>query len=226
MTQPGRAELGSVRPDILSQMTFTLDIAISAPDVTKIRNAGQSVTLVRSVFGEVGLMSVEAKAIVAWLAFQPFQSNQVSWTGTGTVYGTASTLAPGDQILANAVCDQEAQAGFLYTLKDGTFSVTPHPGPYIYVENQNASPPFSFGLLQKATVNSPGTPAAVNALQVLFNEQAYFGISNDVKIFLASCAGGGTVLAQIPDNALTVQLTAQAPAANIGFNGSAFFLNP
>jgi hypothetical protein len=216
----------AVRPDTFNAMTFTLNIAIAAQDVTTIWEAGQSVTLVRPTFKEVGMKSVPSQAIVAWLAFQPFQSNQISWSGTGNVYASTCPLQAGNQITPNALCATDAQISFLYTLENGTFSATPHAGPYLYVENQMASPAFNFGIVQKATVNSADSASAVNALAILFNEQAYFVPSNTIQIFLSSCRTGGTILQQVAENALTIQLTEENPAANVGFDGSTFFLNP
>ena len=85
---------------------------------------------------------------------------------------------------------------------------------------------YEFGLAQQALVNGVSLIAPINALPLLFNEEATFMPTETVSIFLSSYAGNGVPLAGVPTNALTIELTPQTPVASVGFNDAtnAFYL--
>jgi hypothetical protein len=66
----------------------------------------------------------------------------------------------------------------------------------------------------------------LNALPVLYDEQAVFVPSDSILIFLSAYCTGDFVAGALPADALLVELTVQQPTAAVGFNdqSESFFL--
>jgi hypothetical protein len=205
-------------------MSYLVTISIPAADVSKIWQAGQAVMFVKPMFGAVTGAKMIAANIVGWLAFRPYETNQVSWNAAYYAYATTSPLTPGTTIIKNSTSPQQAQTGTVYIFENGVFSAQNSSDDSIFIRNLVAGPALSFGLEQPATVNNQQTTSVVNAIRILNQQEGTFTPEENIYAFLTPVCAGGTVLAQIPQNALPVQLTSQSPAANVGYNGSAFFL--
>jgi hypothetical protein len=208
-------------------MQYALDISIDSAGLQAIYGAGQSV-IVAQVVTSIATASATASSggLVAWIAFQPLQSNQVTWAPSYSLYATTTPLAPGAAIAMSSATNGPAQPGWLYTFQNGSFSGAPGTGTSYEVLNQTSGRSLSFGLACAATVNGTPVTAPASALPVLFNEQASFAPAGSVLIFPSSVSANGTFLGAVPLNALAVTLTPSAPTANVGFNDATdeFFL--
>jgi hypothetical protein len=207
-------------------MSYTVNISISAADVSRIWQAGQAVMFAKPMFGAVTGAKAYTATVVGWIAFLPYESNQVSWEAAYYAYATTSPMTPGTSITVNSTCPQQAQTGMVYLFENGVFTAQKGSGEYIFIRNMVSGPLLSFGLVQTATVNHQQMTSPVNAIMILYHQEATFTPEENVYIFLASSSSGGTILQAIPQNALAVPLTAQSPTANVGYNGSGFFLLP
>lgn len=207
---------------------YSVSIAIDDEGLTTIYDAEQFVTIVKSVQqGVNGAIGAASPYAVVWITFLPFEDNTVAWTDNFYPYATTTPLSPGNAIDVVSQSSVPAQPGFTYTFSDGQFAASPGTGTIYQIANQTASPPLSFGLAQQAAVNSVACTGPLNALSVLYNELGTFMPTDSIWIFLSGYADGGVVGGPVPSNALQIVLTAQQPAANVGFNDAdnAFYLS-
>ncbi|XXT20092.1 hypothetical protein WME94_00815 [Sorangium sp. So ce429] len=187
-----------------------IQIDIDKKGLDAIHAAGQSVALVKGGASPGG-------ATVAWLTFQPFQTNQVTWTESYDVYATTTLLAPNAVILVNSKSGS-AETGWTYTLEDGQFTAAAGGVTgAISVANQ-AQNGLSFGLLQQALVNNVAVSGPESAIPVLYNQTTFLTPSTTISIFLTPAGSNGTILYEVPSNALTVTATAASPTVNVGFD--------
>ncbi|AGA27234.1 hypothetical protein [Singulisphaera acidiphila] len=205
-------------------MQYQINISIDQGGLTQIYNANQYVTLVKSV--QSNPVS-SGNLPVAWIAFQPLEVNEITWIENYFLYATTTVLQSGATISMTSQTNDAIQAGWLYTFAQGQFTGASGTGSTFNLSNQMPNLPFSFGLAQQATVNSVKTFAPLNAVPVLYNEQASFTPQEQVSIFLSSYSNNGSVISQVASTALTVMLSSQNPTVNVGFNDSnnTFFQN-
>lgn len=199
-------------------MPFQINIAIDENGLNTITNANQSVTLVQSVVSAAETLAVAPPAVVAWLAFQPLENNQIVWSASYYLYATTTALQTNAVIEFNSQTAAAAQPGWIYTFTQGQFNGSAGTGSSYNLSNQTQGSAFGFGLAVSATVNGTTAFAPLNAAPVLYNEEAFFTPQDIVSIFLSSAGANGTVLPQLPANALNVTLSSQSPTADVGFN--------
>ncbi|AGA27233.1 hypothetical protein Sinac_2949 [Singulisphaera acidiphila DSM 18658] len=207
-------------------MTYTISITIDSAGLSTINAAGQSVALISNIIAQAALIRGTTLPIT-WLVFKPLSKNVVTWNGDCLLYATATPLQFGATIQISGQTNNPIQLGWLYTFAQGQFTGASGLGDTYNLDNQMPTPPFSFGLAQQATVNSVQAFAPLNALPVLNNETANFLPTGEIWLFLTSIEECGTVMEAVPDNALSISLTRQQPAVNVGFNDSTntFYLN-
>ncbi len=194
--------------------TYTLNLAVDDAGLAAINASGQKVTIVKSVgSGED----------VAWLLFEPLESNTITWEETYSVYASATNIEAGATIATQST--KVASGGNSYTFENGSFSNgVPGPGPTEYVvENQDSAITISgvemitSGLYQGAVVNGNNTAAPLNAASVLFNETGTFTPIETIQVYLSSYNNNGLVISSVASNALTVTYTDNT-VASIKFN--------
>jgi len=196
-------------------MQYQLNIDIDQNGLTSIYNAGQVVTLVKSV---VSAPLGGGNLPIAWVTFQPFLNNSVSWIENYNLYATTTSLQAGATIKQTSVTGVPVMTGWTYTFDKGQFTGAQGGGAGTYNMTNQQHGMFSFGLSQEAIVNNVTVNAPLNAIPVLFNEAATFTPEEKVSIFLTNVLNNGVVLSQVASNALSITLTSQSPTANIGFN--------
>ena len=203
--------------------TYGLTISIDPTGLTNIYNSNQFVTLVKSVGS-----STSSSNAVAWVTFQPYGVNSVTWVENYLIYGTITALQSGATIVMTSQTPSAVQTGWTYTFAQGQFTgASGGQSGSFNVDNQQSNG-INFGLAQSATVNGTSVLAPLNAVPVNMNETASFTPIETVSIYLSSYENNGVVISSVAGNALTVQLTSASSIANIGFNDSnnTFYLNP
>jgi hypothetical protein len=207
----------------MSIMRYELDISIDENAVSSIVQAMQAVTIVKVVTSIVmtadgsKTTTTQGYLPVAWLEFQPFETNTVTWTETYQIYASNTVLVAGTplQQLSNA----QVQLGMMYTFETNTFNESSCDQSATYNLKNAQGTKFNFGLSQQAIVNgSQSAFAPLNAIPVLNNQQATFSPIDTVYIFLSTYCGDGVVISGAPGQALAVTLTPQTPVAKIAFN--------
>jgi hypothetical protein len=199
-------------------MNYQLNIAIDQPGLNAIYGAGQSVTIVQAVNSSP--LST-GNLPVAWLAFQPWLSNNISWTTNYYIYASNTSMQSGAVLNLMAQTSTPVQPGWLYTLQQGSFTGSSGTGSTFNAENQQQTGTITqFGLAQYANVNGVSTFSPLNATPVLFNQEASFTPIVTLSVFLSSYSNNGVVISQVASNACVLQLTSQDPVGNIGFNDS------
>jgi hypothetical protein len=197
-------------------MQYQVNISIDNAGLQAIYAAGQAVTFVKSV---VANPLSSGNLPIAWIAFQPFQVNQVSWVENYKLYGTTTQLQAGAQIVMTSMTTQQAQLGWLYTFQNGMFNAQSGLGNTFNLSNQANTPTLmNFGLSQIANVNGVSVNAPLNSIPVLYNQLATFTPQEQVSVFLSSYEDNGVVISQVASNALNITLSSQNPTASVGFN--------
>jgi len=202
-------------------MPFQLNFQLDAASVQKINSAAQTITLVKSVRSSVMSAQSSSDLLVAWLTFRPLMYDTVTWIDAYGLYATTQALQAGATIRMTSVSEGTIQRGWLYTFENGVFNGQSGSGTTFNVQDGDSSyPMLTFGLAQQATVNGQIVYAPLNGVPALYNQQASFWPLEALSIFLSSYDDNGVVISRIPGSALVVELTAQNPAANIGFNSA------
>ncbi len=198
-------------------MQYQLNIAIDNAGLTNIYNAGQAITIVKSV---VSNPTSQGNLPIAWVSFQPLEENTVTWIENYNIYGTTTQLNAGATIVQTSVTGAPVQTGWIYTFAQGQFTGAQGGSTTTYNMNNQQGGMYNFGLSQQAIVNNVTVMAPLSAIPVLTNEGATFTPEETVSVFLSNSVNNGVVLSQVASNALVVQLSSQNATANIGFNDS------
>ena len=196
-------------------MQYQINLDIDDAGLSKIYGASQSVTLVKSV---VSNPLATGNLPIAWLSFQPLESNQIVWVENYFLYASTTVLQSGATINMTSQTGGPVQPGWMYSFAQGQFVSASGTGSTFNVDNNTSTGSFNFGLAQQATVNNVSTLAPLNAQAVLYNEEASFTPIETISVFLSSYSNNGVVISQVASNALTVQLTSQSPTVSLGFN--------
>ena len=183
-------------------MNYQINIDIDDKGLNAIYAAGQSVTLVKSV---VSAPLANGNLPIAWVAFQPLETNLVSWIENYYLYATTTVLQSGATITMTSTSGAPVQTGWIYNFEQGQFTGVSGLGNTFNTENE-MNGLFNFGLAQQASVNNVTTLAPLNAVPVLFNEEASFTPLEQISIFLSSNVSNGSVISQVASNALNVTL--------------------
>jgi hypothetical protein len=195
-------------------LQYQINIRISPSGLQQIYAAGQSVSLARTP------STAPNGFPIVWLTFQPFELNQVIWNEDYSIYATGTPLTPGSVITMNSQTEGAAQPGWSYLFRNGIFEGQRGAGSSYSTSNQmNSTNPLAFGLAQAANVNGVNVLAPVNGVPLPVHEEAKFTPVETVSIFLSS-AGNGTIINSLPNNVLTIHLTAENPIANVTYDDS------
>lgn len=205
-------------------MQYGLNISIDDAGLQAIYGAGQNVTLVKN---SVANPLATGNLPVAWVSFDPLQTNTVTWIENYYLYATTTLSQPGLTIKMLSQTTGPAQTGVYYTFGYGQFSAVPGSNNTFNLFNNTMTTTFNFGLAQQATVNGQSVLSPLNIQPVLYNCEATFTPLETVSIFLSSTANNGVVLSQVAGNSLIVTLSSQSLTADIGFNNinNTFFLH-
>jgi hypothetical protein len=196
-------------------MQYQIEVNIDQQGLQSIYGANQFVTLVKSIGS-----TPSATMPVAWLAFQPLESNTVTWVENYSLYATTTVLQSGASIVMTSQTEGPAQVGWNYTFQNGALTGVAGGAQGSFNLSNQMQGNFNFGLAQQATVNNVTTFAPLNAVPVLYNEQASFTPQEEISIFLSAYSNNGSVISSIAGNALAITLSSAQPSATLGFNDS------
>lgn len=202
-------------------------IQIDSAGLSEIYDAGQTVTLARQVNQVVDAAAsqrVSAGAsglMVAWLAFEPFEKNTITWSEQYYCFATTTALKMSEVLEMNSKSAAPIQPGSMYVFAQGQFSAHPgSAGTYIICNAMTGE--YGLGLAQQATVNGASGFAPFCVEPVLSNEAAYFPPTSSISIFLSSASSNGTLLPP-PINALTLAIGANGAVAGFNDQTHSFF---
>lgn len=175
---------------------YSLQLLIDPQDLALLYAAGQRITLAKATHS--------GPPNVAWLVFDPLQSNTVQWMEEYGLYASTTSLQQGAMIAQLAQSGMPAQSGASYSFTSAAMFNGPFPGgpPGAYrVQNDmpgSIYPMPTFGLIQSAQVNGvylAGKP--VSAWPVLATQALTFTPANSIYIWLQSMFGSATIVTQI-----------------------------
>jgi len=184
--------------------TYQLSIQIDSEGLNILNEAGQFVTMVKSV---------SPGTLVVWVSFRPLGANIVTWSETYSVYASTSPILYGAQIMAQST--QPAVGGYTYTLSGGQFdNGEPRLLPTM-VGVMNDDPDFrvdgvqliTSGIYQEAIVNGALTVSPLNAVGIPYRELTTFMPTEKVQVFASDFGNNGLVISSVTWPTLLVDLT-------------------
>lgn len=201
--------------------SFDLTIQFAAEDAQAVNAASQQVSIVKKVGGASG-------SSVVWVAFPPFENNEVTWEEKYGVYSSTTSVQNGATIVKTSAVNP-ASSGVVYPFELGAFSSpTGALSPNDY-GIQNLSPMgLTFGLAQSVTANGSIFAASpLNAVPVLTQQSSTFTAIEIISVFLHSQFNNGVVISDILGPALEVDLT-NSPTQTIHYDAKtgAFITGP
>jgi hypothetical protein len=181
--------------------TYKLTINLETQDVKDINVAQQRITMVKKVGGSSG-------SKVAWVSFNPFEHNEVTWDAKYGIYASSTTVQNGSEIYKTSAVNP-AICELSYPFENGTFSA-PVSGdtPNAYGIKNQYSQQFTFGLAQSVTANGCKFDASpLNAVPVLSMQTSTFTPIEKIEVFLHSNFNNGVVISDITSKALELDFT-------------------
>jgi hypothetical protein len=185
---------------------FNLSLEIDSASLKLIRAAQERIILAKPV-------GTGSAPNVVWQSFDPFESNEVTWTEEFGVYASDAVLVAGANI--RKMSDQEpADEAHYYTFGAGATFEGPFTDPRVGAGQYGALnampnssyPQLTFGLTQTATINAQtakGRP--LNAVSVLPNRFVTFTPITTVYVWLESNLASSTVITSIVANQTVVK---------------------
>ncbi|HYG64979.1 MAG TPA: hypothetical protein VEL74_20520 [Thermoanaerobaculia bacterium] len=198
--------------------SYTLQLMISAQDLTTLRQAGESIVIARAFSG--------SSPNVAWVSFAPFSSNTVTWDDAYGLFASPAQSSGTIQILSQT--SGTAASGMYYNFADasfsGPFSGASAPGAGSFrVFNQMPSSQYTalgFGMLQSATVNGSALPARPANLDIVPAMQfSTFTPLNTVYVWLQSGVSSGDIVT-LPPLSMGAALAVSSRATKVQFSGT------
>lgn len=183
---------------------YKLNLRISKEDLELINGAGKRVVLVKENGEGSFLSGSEFIDDVAWVTFQLWELNNVTWQEEYYVY--ASDVEKQSGAVIEKASYEEAEPFDKGYFSASQFNGEAHPTAY-FIKN-GYDKPETFELAQTVKVGKQVYEAnPINAMTVFNNEQAYFIPSEKVKVFLAARAENGKVISIAQSQALLVDFT-------------------
>ena len=203
--------------------TYTLELEIDPKSLRIIKAAQLKVTLAKPV------NAISEHPNVAWVVFDPFQGNTVSWEEEYSIYASATPITQNGAVISRITeAEFPASDATYYTLNHsatfaGPFTGSDAPGKGSYKVN-NAMPstqyPFlTFGLEQEASINGSGIkPSPLNAAVVPAALSATFTPLTTVYVWLQAQFTSGTVITQVNGHASIVTFGGNIQKHTLAYN--------
>lgn len=201
---------------------YTLNIQFDDQGLKQVNAAQQKVTIVKQV---------PNGSPVAWVLFEPEETNVITWEEIYSVYASATNIQNGATIVTSSTAP--ASGGNTYTFKASQFGAGV-PGinaTDMAVYNQDAAitidgvEEITSGLYQGATVNGGASASPLNAVPVLYNETATFTPIETIQVFLSNYENNGLVITDVISNDLIVTYTTN-PSQSIYFDDATNTFQP
>ncbi len=182
---------------------YELIIQFDTSDAREINQHQHKVAIVKEVEGS------QKGTDVIWVAFSPFELNEVKWDVDYGIYVSENEVQNGVSIYKCSTVNP-AKPELLYPCEWGTFGapISKLEGENTYgIRNQYAKN-LTFGLAQSVTANGDKyTANPLNAVSVLSKEKVIFTPYEKLKVFLHAEFDNGVVISDITSDALSVDLT-------------------
>lgn len=179
--------------------TYKLNVIFDSQCVKTVYDAGEKVVL---------LKKASAGTPIAWVTFNPFEQNYITWNENYAIYSSNVEVKSGATI--KKLSEVSAVPKQLYEFDKGTFGSPAslpdgQEGQYAVLNKMNGYSTLVFGLAQEVECNGvliPGSP--INAATVPLNHTAKFTPYEVVTVFLEGEASNGTVITDVVSKSLDV----------------------
>ncbi|WP_430013551.1 hypothetical protein ACQY1Y_21710 [Microcystis ichthyoblabe FBCC-A1114] len=200
---------------------YTLDLSIDAANLQIMKAAQLKITIAKPV----GASSPN----VTWLVFDPFQGNKVQWEEQYSIYASPNQVIQNGAVITRlSETDFPANDAAYYSFDStatfqGPFidSDAPPRGSYKAINNMPNTqyPALTFGLQQKASINSKGiNPSPLNAAVVPAMFPVTFTPLTTVYVWLQASYTSGTVITRVNGNATIVTFGGSVTEKSLVYN--------
>lgn len=207
-------------------MNYELDLQIDQAALAVLRAANMNITIAKP--------TLDQSSTTVWQAFDPFESNTVTWTEDYGLYcSTIQSLADGTQI--KKISDQFPASDNTNYLFDNSATFSPmaglNPGEGIFgISNTmgyDQYPSLTFGLEQSAMVQGQLIKNPINASLVPSGFNATFEPIVTLYVWLEADSQSSSVISKISDNAIIVTFEGSITQRSLTYDpmGGQFVLN-
>jgi len=201
---------------------YTLNLTIDPASLGILWQAQMKITIAKSVAG--------ASPNVAWLVFDPYQGNEVTWEETYGIYASPETRIQNGATITRLNELYPAVSGVYYNfLSSMNFSEpqsgsgAPPQGTYQVNNRMPAAsfPALTFGLQQRASINGGDFgPSPINVAVVPASLTAQFTPLTRVVVWVQAYYASGTMITQINGDATAVTFGGRTNEHNLKWNGN------
>lgn len=199
-------------------MTFSLNISISAADLSQIMMTGNSVQI---------YSMTETGTNVAWLTFSPMMQNTITWTEDYQIYVSTTQVQNGAVINLMDAINANPQHQYIWTGVNFMVQPAPSLGSTQFMITNNAAMPAphaTMGLSKQGNVNGMQTGyIPVNAMTVLANNNSLTGYTTQVYVALGT-GQNGTVATNLPHGGCYVNYNNGATSMNVQYSNGQFYV--
>ncbi len=195
--------------------SFTLNVEFNSSDLSTILAAKERVVILKT--------PVIAEQSVVWVAFSPFEANEVSWEDDYAVYASQSETLNGAVI--KRMAEQQAEPQMWYPFKEGAFgppvkAANIGPGEYGIRNQQFDVPALTFGMAQAAQVNGEVVHyQPLNAQTVLRGQEAVFTPEDSIAVALMARVESGFVISEVSGTPIVLKFGGGVVSATIKYDG-------
>jgi hypothetical protein len=196
---------------------YSLQLLFKPDDLSIVRMAGLELTIAKPISSMINTFEgMDSSSFMTWLAFDPLQDNLLTWDDCYCIYAsTTIPLEKGTVVYCLSQTSFPAQDAAYYSYGASAIFSGPYtgsgaaqPGSYKVINDMpyNLYPALTFGLQQKATVNSRNMPLApINAAVVPSSYPIIFTPEQTiVYVWLQAGQAAGTVITTLPANGTKV----------------------
>lgn len=193
---------------------YSLNLSFDDKTLKDIYDAKQQVILIKQTFS-----TTSNDADIAWVTFNPFETNSVSWEDNYGVYTSTTEIQKGATIRKSS--HKTAADTCVYNFDKGFFTknndLITEKGSYEVVNETTDK--LTFGLTQDVLVNGkPIQSSPLNASTVLAGQNAVFTPFEKVQILLQSNAREGLVLATVSSKVFTAEFGGGVNNISVEYN--------
>ncbi|MBD7912204.1 MULTISPECIES: hypothetical protein [Clostridium] len=184
---------------------YSLKAYIDTETVSSIYESGQKIVIVKKNDGP--------EANIAWVTFNPFEINNVTWESEYGLYASNTQMQSG--AIINTASYKIASVKNIYPFSNGVFGSpvvdsSLNDNEYGIINKARDYEHLTFGLAQNVIANSvvyEGNP--INAKSVLYNQISSFIPHEKICIFIESKFDNGAVITHIRSNSLCLDFSVQ-----------------
>jgi hypothetical protein len=198
--------------------SYKLEVTFTPAQLEAIYATGSRVILAHSVMGSL--------PNVVWQAFNPFQSNLITWEDQFGIYCSNASFTNGTLLTSLATVPIGADMNAFYNLESNGVIAGPssggQPDTFSLLNNYSNSPYILAGLQQDAVINGVEVQGnAISALPTLFQSTAFMLPTTSIYIWLQSQVESNSVITRIASPLTQLDFGGSVDAISVQYDSEA-----